>query len=57
MFYCINGKVIKFNVDEFNNETEKYYKLWKLKYNIELPKKYISEKNMIDFICGKKNSL
>ena len=57
MLYCKNGKVIKFNVEEFNTESDKYYKLWKLKYNIELPKKYISEKNMIDFICGKKNSL
>ena len=35
MLYCKNGKVIKFNVEEFNTESDKYYKLWELKYNIE----------------------
>jgi len=57
MLFHKNGEIVKFKTEEFKNEKEKYEKMWKLKYNIELPKKHISENNMIDFICGKKNSL
>ena len=57
MLFHKNGEIVKFKTQEFKNEKEKYEKMWKLKYNIELPKKHISENNMLDFICGKKNSI
>lgn len=57
MFFCKNNKIVTFEPEKFNNEKDKYEKLWNLKYNINIPKKHISENNMLDFICGKKNSL
>ena len=57
MFFYKNNEVVKLETKAFKNEKEKYAEIWKVKYNVELPKKHITQNNMIDFICGKKNSI
>lgn len=57
MFFHKDNQVVKLETKKFKNEREKYYEIWKVKYNVELPKKQITQNNMIDFICGKKNSI
>ena len=49
------GEIIYFDMSKFNNEKEMYIKLWKLMYNIDVPKK---EKNfmesIVDYVNGEK---
>tara|TARA_B100000686_G_C16727439_1_gene938616 strand:+ start:1174 stop:1347 length:174 start_codon:yes stop_codon:yes gene_type:complete len=46
--------IILFNLNKYTNEEDKYKQLWKLKYNINFPKKPFNE-DLLNYIMGIKN--
>ena len=55
MYFYKNGKLVEFDEKKHNNDKEKYTKMWKEKYNVELPKENtISVEQVVNYISGKK---
>lgn len=53
-----NGNIKIVNLNDFNNEKEKYLFLWKKKYNKEFIKNNESyDEKMINYLVGKNNFL
>ena len=49
------GEMVYFDMSKFNNEQEMYHKLWKLMYNIDVPKKEKNfMKSIVDYVNGEK---
>jgi len=50
-----NGEIINFDVSKFNNDKEMYITMWKILYNIDIPK---NEKDfledIVDYVNGEK---
>ena len=58
MYFYKNGKLVEFDEKKYNSDKEKYTKMWKEKYNVELPKENtISVEHVVNYISGKKFSL
>jgi hypothetical protein len=52
--YVMNykGEIVYFDMSKFNNDEEMYTHLWKIVYNIDIPK---NDKNFLDDILGYVN--
>ena len=54
------GRIVYFEVNNFFSEYEKYTKLWKIKYNIDLDKSKKSQtvlRSIVDYVNGIKDSV
>jgi len=54
------GKIITFEPNKFYSECDKYIKLWKIKYNIDLDKSNKTEtmlRSVTDYVNGIKDSV
>ena len=54
------GKIITFEPNNFFSEYNKYIKLWKIKYNIDLDKSNKSKtvlRSITDYVNGMKDSV
>jgi len=54
------GKIITFEPNKFFSEYDKYIKLWKIKYNIDLDKSNKSKnvlRSITDYVNGIKDSV
>lgn len=50
------GKIIYFDVTKFNSDNEMYERLWKLLYNIDLPKEEVHFlDDIVDYVNGEKS--